>query len=92
MYDADAISRVKTGELYVDSLIADAIKKFNFRKWMRYISLFWTLAYLQILYVVLHQKYLVLYKKKLWCQKKGFQDNLALENSVKFCTMFVYGV
>ena len=32
MRDADAISRVKTGEIDADVLIADVIRKFNFTK------------------------------------------------------------
>ena len=51
------IWRVKTGELHV---IADFIKKINFRKWMGYISLFCDIY--STLHAVLYRKYLVLYK------------------------------
>ena len=56
MQDADAILHVKTGELNADVLIADVIRKLNFRK-------FCTVTYIQILHEVLHYKNLVLYKK-----------------------------
>ena len=62
MRDADAISRVKTDELHADALIADVIKNLIFRKWMRYISLFLVVTYIQILHTVLYHKDLVLYK------------------------------
>ena len=62
MRDADAISRVKTDELHADVLIADVIKNSIFRKWMRYISLFHLVTYIQILHAVLYHKDLALYK------------------------------
>ena len=43
MRDADAISRVKTGELHPDVLIADVIRKCNFKKYNQHYLQSWKL-------------------------------------------------
>ena len=57
MRDADDISRVKTGELHPDVVIADVIKNAIFKKTIYNISLFCTVTYLEILHAALRQKY-----------------------------------
>ena len=57
MRDADDISRVKTGELHPDVLIADVIRKCKFLKTIHNISLFCTVTYLEILHAALRHKY-----------------------------------
>ena len=68
MRDVDATSRIKKAcKLHVDFLITDVIL-------MRYISLFCTVTYLQILVAALYKKFCIIQKIKiLWCQKMFFK-------------------
>ena len=63
MRDADAILHVKTGELNVDALIADVIRKLNFRKMNLLYLLILCGTDIQILHELLDHKNLVLCKK-----------------------------
>ena len=102
MGDADLILHVKTGELNADVLIADVIRKLNFRKM--------NLLYLLILYgdrcsnfawSIAPQKSCIIQKiKNSIMPKSFFQENsifevlkyLALYNFLTFCTMLAYVV
>ena len=55
--DADAILHVKTGEINADVLIADVIRKCNFKNSIHNISLFCMVTYLEILHAALGAKY-----------------------------------
>ena len=81
MRDADAILHVKTGELNADVLVADVIRKLNFKKWICYVFLFCMVTDIQILHEVLSHKNFVLYKKykNSIMPKNFFQENSIFE-------------
>ena len=70
MRDVDATSRIKKAcKLHVDFLITDVIL-------MRYISLFCTVTYLQILVAALYKKFCIIQKNKNSVMPKNvFQEN-----------------
>ena len=57
MRAADDISRVKTGELHPDVLIATSLENAIFKKTIHNISLFCMVTYLEILHAALRHKY-----------------------------------